>query len=273
MRTRLVSAIIVAAGSSMLLGAASPAPSPVDQIKAIAGGSACASYNWPNRGRATQGYMQGMALVFARALCHPERPEVAVVSSARRGGGTASDALDHYRATFDALGMSNEASGPATLRHTYALLIGLGMRESSGRYCVGRDASMNFTTADSAEAGLIQTSFGASRRDPSLPPLHARYKADESGCMLPVFQPGAHCTSGDGRTWGEGEGAGWQELTKRCPAFAVEYGAVVMRVHGGARGEFGPIRMHAAEVKPACDSMLQQVAKVVQDNPAICSAL
>ena len=49
------------------------------------------------------------------------------------------DALAHYASEFAALGMRNDVSGLDTLRHLFVLMIGLGMRESSGRYCEGRD--------------------------------------------------------------------------------------------------------------------------------------
>ena len=64
--------------------------------------------------------------------------------------------------------MPNDKDGIDTLRHTYALMIGLGMRESSGAFCTGRDTSQNFNQADSAEAGLFQTSFGVSKVDKTL---------------------------------------------------------------------------------------------------------
>ena len=35
--------------------------------------------------------------------------------------------------------MRNDVSGIDTLRHLFVLMIGLGMRELSGRYCEGRD--------------------------------------------------------------------------------------------------------------------------------------
>jgi len=37
--------------------------------------------------------------------------------------------------------------------------MGLGMRESSGRYCEGRDRNANNVTSDTAEAGLFQMSW------------------------------------------------------------------------------------------------------------------
>ena len=42
--------------------------------------------------------------------------------------------------------------------------LGLGMRESSGQYCCGRDTSEDNTTADTAEAGLFQMSWNAMSR-------------------------------------------------------------------------------------------------------------
>ena len=49
------------------------------------------------------------------------------------------------------------------------------MRESSGKYCEGRDKSADNTTAETAEAGLFQTSFNARRSSPLLPKLFAEF--------------------------------------------------------------------------------------------------
>ena len=112
-----------------------------------------------------------MTLVFARAVCQPQRPDVQVVSAPVDTSPRNDDALAVYQAQFQADGMRNDAAGVDTLRHSYALLIGLGMMESSGKYCEGRDVSQCFTTADNAEAGLFQTSFGARRFSPVLQEL------------------------------------------------------------------------------------------------------
>lgn len=252
------------------------APSAVDQISTIAADSSCAQINWPNRGVARKAYMRGMALVFARAVCQADRADVKVVSAARATPGpetNKTDALTWYEAQYAALGMSNATSGVDTLRHAYTLLIGLGMRESSGRFCVGRDRSADFTTAESAEAGLFQTSFGARTRHATMAALYEKYKADESACLLTTFKLGVSCPAQDAENFGTGEGRRWQQLTKTCPAFATEYAAVLMRVHGGRRGEFGPLRNRAAEVRPVCDVMLKKVQDLVLSNPAMCSAL
>ena len=53
-----------------------------------------------------------------------------------------------YQHEFANAGMKNTVAGVDTLRHAYALLIGQGMMESSGRYCEGRDVSECFATAE-----------------------------------------------------------------------------------------------------------------------------
>ncbi len=252
------------------------APSAADQIAAIAADSSCARINWPGRGFAPKAYMRGMALVFARAVCQAERADVRVVSAARATPGpetNKTDALTWYDAQYAALGMSNATDGVDTLRHAYTLLIGLGMRESSGQHCVGRDRSADFTAADSAEAGLFQTSFGARNRHATMAALYEKYKADQSACLLDTFKRGVSCPAEDAENFGTGEGNRWQQLTKTCPAFATEYAAVLFRVHGGRKGEFGPLRNRAAQVRPVCDAMLKQVQDLVRLNPQMCSAL
>jgi|SRR5829696_1248937 len=252
------------------------APSVIEQIETIAAHSPCARVNWPDRGVAPKAYMRGMALVFARAACQADRTDVLVVAKARATPivqNNNTDALTWYEGQFTELGMSNATDGVDTLRHAYTLLIGLGMRESSGKFCEGRDRSADFTTADSAEAGLFQTSFGARRRHATMVALYEKYKADQSGCLLDVFNRGISCAAHNAENFGEGEGVRWQQLTKTCPAFAAEYAAVLMRVHGGRRGEFGPLRNRAAQLQPICDAMLKQVQDLVHANPQMCSAL
>jgi hypothetical protein len=226
----------------------------------------------------------GVALVYARAGCHPERADVRVVSAAADPAPGADDALAAYKAEFAALGLRNDVAGPDTLRHAYALLIGLGMMESSGKFCEGRDVSQCFTTAESAEAGLFQTSYGARRFSKSLDDLTSAYTADNDGCLLAEFQGSLSCKihtshnpacpNATSDVAGSGAGADWQRLTKRCPAYATEYAAVLLRKHGGQRrGEFGPIREKQAELRPECDAMLHKVGDYVRQHPEVCSAL
>jgi hypothetical protein len=224
-----------------------------------------------------------MALVFARALCNPEQKYVKLVSLAPDLKRLDKDALALYDERFKRIGMSNSTSGQDTLRHAYVLLIGLGMMESSGKYCEGRDVSMCYNNPDSAEAGLFQTSYGVRRASPVLEELIAHYKADQSGCMVDHFKGNfacsfrrsrnAKCPNATSDTVGTGPGADWQNLTKSCPAFAAEYASVVLRTSGGSKGEFGPIKNHSTEVASECDALLMKVQKYVVDHPSACEAL
>lgn len=250
-----------------------PPPPQVSDISAIARTSECATHRWANgQGRAPRGYTEGVALVFARAVCHPDRAEV-MAASAGPGRPGASDALDVYRRELAAVGMTGTSAGADKLRYTYLILLGLGMEESSGRYCMGRYMRDPFSSADSAESGLFQTSWGAHRRNAALEPLFRRYQRDDSGCLLSTFRPGISCPAGNERNWGTGDGAHWQGLTKRCPAFAAEYAAVVLRYNGGSRGEFGPVRNRHVEISPACNTMLTRIQTFIRDNPGLCSQL
>jgi hypothetical protein len=77
--------------------------------------------------------------------------------------------------------MDNETAGPSTLCHLFVLLIGLGMRESSGKYCEGRDRAASNTSAASAEAGMFQTSFDAASANPLLGQLFEQYLTKPNG--------------------------------------------------------------------------------------------
>lgn len=248
----------------------------LDTLKNLAVGNSCATYGWGNRGKAPAGYLKGVALTFAKAICQSPRSDVMVVSKARslpESSADLYDAFSWYHSNFSRLGMSNDQPGLDNLRHAYTLLIGLGMQESSGNYCTGRDLSAGFSSADTAEAGAWQASYGARVKSPELGKLFIKYKTSSAGCYLEVFKQGAACKASDAKNWGNGDGAIYQQLAKVCPAFAAEYAAVLLRVSGGTRGEFGPLRRKAAEIRPECDSMLKQIQDSVSKNPDLCKAL
>ena len=134
--------LAVVSGGSSSGGSSSGGSTPgsVAALESIASSSACASRSFHNRGRAPSGYVKGVALTYARAVCNPTRSDVVAASRAETGDDD-SDALSWYHSNFAAAGMSNASSGRATLRHTYTLLLALGMQESSGKHCEGRDQS------------------------------------------------------------------------------------------------------------------------------------
>lgn len=245
-------------------------------IKSTAVQSSCYKYQWKNRGQMPKGYIKGVALSFARAVCNQSKSDVALVSRARvlpESINDKTDALSWYNSNFKALGMSNDRSGVDTLRHVYTLLLGLGMQESSGRYCCGRDMSAGFSSAESAEAGTFQASYGSHRKSVELDKLFEAYRNGERQCHLDTFREGASCNSTNAKNWGNGPGAEWQQLIKSCPAFSAEWAAVLVRLSGGTRGEFGPLRTKAAEVRAECDSFLKQVQNLVEKDPSVCGLL
>jgi len=243
----------------------------IEDVKAIASNSSCAKYSWKERGRPAKGYIPGVALVFARAVCNQQSPMSQLISKPATTD-TVRDVMAHYSTIFSDLKMENNG-GPDTLRHAFMVLLGLGMRESSGRYCCGRDMSANYSTADSAEAGLFQTSWGSRRSSPLFTELYNKYKANPVGCFLGTFGENVSCSESNLQNWGEGEGFTWQKLTKECPAFATEWAAMLIRVSGGTKGEFGPLRKQAAEVRPECNAMFKQIQDLVTKDGNFCTLI
>jgi hypothetical protein len=209
-----------------------------------------------------------MALVYARLYCKLKAGDAGVILMATANSrDDARDALAWYAEKFAAIGMNNDFSGSDTLRHLFVLLFELGMRESSGRYCEGRDKSASNTTAETAEAALFQTSFNARRGSPELPKLFARYSASPSG-FADTFREGVRCTSSGLKNYGSGRGAEFQRLSKASPALAAEFAAIGLRT---VRTHWGPINSRAVEIRPECDAMLTEIQNLVDALPSLCS--
>jgi hypothetical protein len=196
---------------------------------------------------------------------------VAFVGKAEKG---TNDALDWYGAILAAK-LGPVSAGITTVRQLYTLLAGLGMRESSGSYCTGRDMSASFSSSTTAEAGLFQTSWGANTRSILLGGLFRQYQASKTGCLAATYKAGVSCSASNLKNWGQTSETGyqWQALTKDCPSFSTEYAAVLLRLNGGAKGEWGPLRKKAVEVIPECDQLLKQVQAYVTANPGVCAQL
>jgi hypothetical protein len=237
---------------------------PVAEITQIAANSALARVSWDGRGKAPAGYIKGMAVMFAVALRKLAQGDPAATEMARATSGDSSrDALAHYASEFAALGVRNDVSGPDTLRHLFVLMIGLGMRESSGRYCEGRDQSASNTSADTAEAGLFQMSWDAHGASRQIPRLLDEYQANGGG-YREVFCEGVTPRRGELDNCGFGTGLQFQQLCKERPGFAVEAAAVGLR---NLRKHWGPINRHDAELRPEADDMLRQVQRLMAAVP------
>jgi hypothetical protein len=242
----------------------------LSDISKIATTSSCAAYSWKNRGRAPSGYMAGMAVTFAKSLCRERASETpAKLLASKNSGNLDKDVLAWYESAFDASNLEIDISGPDTLRSLYTLGVGLGMRESSGKYCEGYDVSGGADVSSEAEAGLFQTSYNSVNSSSELRKLYDEYKADKSKCFLDTFKPGVSCTA---RGFiGTGEGLVFQQLAKSCPAFAAEFAMLTLRT---IRKHYGPINRKEAELNSSCGQMLDSVQSYVEDRSAIvCSNL
>ncbi len=244
-------------------------PGPLDPLLQIASSSAIATCHWPGRGIAPRGYTKGMALVFARVYCKLLDGDAFAVEMAKaKTEDSERDALSHYANQFHQLGMDNAASGVVTLRHVFVMLLGLGMRESSGRWCEGRDLAADNITSETAEAGLFQTSWNARSASSLLPQLFSDYRAQPAG-FLDVFKEGVTARPQNLQNFGSGNGEEFQRLSKECPAFAAEFAAIGVR---NMRTHWGPINRHAVELHPEADRMFLRVQHAV-DSLNLCPAV
>lgn len=236
---------------------------PPDQIKQIcqlARDSAIAKYSWRDRGVMPLGYIQGVALSFALAVSLLRAGEVTVQRMARKDTNDPDeDALSWYASKFQNLGMDNSKSGVVTLRHLFALMMGLGPRESSGRYCEGRDKSASNTSADEAEAGMFQTSWNIKNGDDYIEGLLEDFWVNPNG-FLSEFQAGVELDSDDLGNYGGGDGARYQFLSKYAPAFHCMVTALGLRV---LRKHWGPLNRNEVELRKEADDLLQQVERVI----------
>lgn len=231
-------------------------------IASLGDNSASATYKWKDRGVAPRGYIRGIAVMFGRMYCKLNADRDAASETAMADSGDAAvDALTWYQPEFTALGMDNSQAGVDVLRHVFVLLTGLGMRESSGRHCEGRDTSAGNTGADTAEAGLFQVSHNSVSAHFLLGALFDQYKGSTD--FQDIFKDGVTCNSASWTNWGSGEGRDFQELTKVCPAFAVEYAALLLRKR---RKHWGPINKKTAELRPECDDLFKAVCAYIDSN-------
>lgn len=226
-----------------------PAPvADLSSLTSLAEKSSCAAYKWKDRGTAPLGYIKGMALAYAREVCFPSKAVNAPL------GASDKDVLVHY-------GLKAEAV------NVYAIMMGSGMRESSGKYCEGRDMSANNVTSSSCEAGMFQTSFNSKVSSPELLDIFEDFKNNKHNC-LDVFKEKVTCR--DMSNYGTGDGLKFQQMAKDCPAFAVSYAAVTFRT---LYKHYGPLIKRAAEYRSECVDMLTAIEIQVKARPELCPLL
>ncbi|MFY1048423.1 DUF2272 domain-containing protein [Chryseobacterium sp. GP-SGM7] len=238
---------------------------PNDAVLDIVQNSGIAGTNWAN-GTAKLGYYQGMALMYGRLYCRLKKNDVIVKEMAKPVSGNSSkDSLKKFQSEFTSVDIDIiSANETERLRYLFVLMFGLGLRESSGRHCCGKDPGANNTSADTTEAGLFQTSYNVRSVHPILPQIFKNYIQNPKG-FLEVFAKEQSCSAANWANYGVGEGRYFQQLSKECPGFAVEFTAVAMR---NTSTHWGPIKneKYKAEIKIICNKLLMEVEKYITDN-------
>lgn len=230
----------------------------LDDITSIALNSECAKTAHDVQGKPPKSYLKGSALSFAKAVCNPLSETTEIASQAV--GDASKDALAHYGVRPN--------TAQETLEVVYSLMLGSAARESSWRWCVGKDPGASNTSAETCEAGLYQTSWNSRSASPALPRLFQKFKADKSGCFATEYKGATTCSEANMKNWGTGEGLEFQQLSKHCPGFATEYHAIMLRMR---RSHYGPINQKKSSIKPACTQMFKDIRAKIESNPSLCS--
>jgi uncharacterized protein (TIGR02594 family) len=237
-------------------------------IRRIADQSDISDYEWKDRGVAPRGYMQGMALSFAQDYLRLIAEHPTVVKFTRARENSDKDALNLYREDYHRIGAaSNENDGLNVLINLYALMLGSGMRESSGEHCTGRDQSASNTSSTEAEAGLFQTSYNAAgASNPQFDDVMDEFLDNDAYCYLNTFSRDVSCSESDWESYGSGRGKQFQDLCKSCPMFAVETHALTLR---SLCNHYGPIVRHEVELKSEALDLFEAVEAYMQTQETV----
>jgi hypothetical protein len=235
-------------------------------ITRIAARSDIAKHTWTGRGRAPVGYIKGFACAYASALLLLRAGYGPCVEMAKVPGPDDKDALSWYASNFTAAGMNISGDAQERFRYLWTLMLGLGMRESSGKYCEGRDRSASNTSSVTAEAGAWQTSFNARVFSPSFEQVFKDY-ANGAGVnpqgFVEIFREGVTCSSRDWESFGSGDGLRHQQMSRNQPAYAAMAAAITMR---NARKHYGPLNRKEAQIVKAAELMLREVQSYLAEE-------
>jgi hypothetical protein len=116
-------------------------------------------------------------------------------------------------------------------------------------------------SAETAEAGLFQTSWNIKSCNANIAPLLDEFSENPNG-FLEQFQFDVEPDSNDLGNFGSGDGARYQFLSKFAPAFHVFVTALGMRY---LRQHWGPLNRKEAELRKEADAMLMEVQHYIED--------
>lgn len=249
-------------------------PDIIHEIEIAAAESDVAELSWGGpepRGQAPLAYITGMALAYATCVRKFEAGDMTAHEMAKAETGDSNyDALALYRKEFRKLDMNNSIAGRGVLRSVFVFLLGLGMQESSGEYCCGRDQSAENVQSETCESGLFQTSWNyhgcATDAETLMDEYRHALQRPEPQCQLGAFEDGVDCSEADWDNYGSGAGADFQELSKLCPAFAVESAAIGIR---NLRKHWGPIGRMEVQVVPEAKALFIEIDDILAIGAAV----
>ena len=124
--------------------------------------------------------------------------------------------------------------------------------------------------AETAESGLFQTSWNyhvcATDAETLFDEYYHALERREPQCQLQAFEDGVSCSGDDWENYGSGTGAQFQELSKVCPAFAVESAAVGIR---NLRKHWGPIGRLEVQIVPEAEELFVEIDEILAVNGAV----
>lgn len=219
--------------------------------------------------------------VYCHYKIEPGEPEnfrdrfaVQMAKGVAPNANTVKDAVAKYTNKLRGFGADVSVDGVDVLRGLFTILIGLGMRESGGKHCVGWDRckvdpngcgdlnAVKTPTATNSEAGLFQISYDIAMDRGDFNNLYERYKQRPTSGFLDVFSEGVTCSTKDAENLGAGIGKEFQKFSKECPAFTVELAALGVRT---VANHWGPINSNKVELLPECYSLLKAVDTAIDD--------
>ena len=234
----------------------------IAEVVRIAENSEIARYDWSERGVAPAGYTKGVAVAFANTYRQMLGKYPPAQEMSEPVGEGDKDALDYYEDIFEDRDIPLN-SPTEILLALWTMILGLGMRESSGKHCCGRDMSADNTSSDTCEAGAWQTSWNAHSFSGNFDILFEAYSAGGGANpqgLVEIFREGVTCSSSDWSNYGSGNGYKHQQMSKEQPAYAAEVCAVTLR---NRYDHYGPIKSMAAQIVPAAYEMFCSVKEYI----------
>ncbi len=202
-----------------------------------------------------EGYFNGMILSFARNQCAQNLEQTQTSQILKRPAAFTRDTLSHFQSSpFDAT-----LSGDP-LVDNYALMMPLGMLESSGKFRDGADRlTPDDKPGETVEAGLFQVSQNSVNSDqvPSsvFAELMGKYVTNPGLCSVDIFSVGV-VKNPITESKGNDVHQKFQNAMKECPALAVDYMAVLLRKDYRHNG---PLKRFEARPRQECVATLQHV--------------